>query len=64
MTLEDQIVRFIKLFAPWQPQRREAFRDNLRDLLEAYGHAALAHGNLPDTEHPHNSEKSVIKDTQ
>ncbi len=64
MTLEDQIVRFIQAYAPGHPHRREAFRDNLRDLLEAYGHAALAHGNLPDTEHEHNPEKSVIKDTQ
>jgi hypothetical protein len=52
MSLEDMIVEFI---VSWSPKRSAAdkhrFIHELRTLLEAYGVAALVHGNLPDTEH-------------
>jgi hypothetical protein len=38
----------------WGPQGDlAAFISDLRDLLEAYGQAALIHESLPDTEHEH-----------
>jgi hypothetical protein len=56
VTLEDKILRFIRTFAPAETLQRQAFFYELRMLLEDYGRNAIAHGDLPDTEHGHNSD--------
>jgi hypothetical protein len=51
MDLMAMVEGFVNRWAP-DPKRNE-FIDQLRELLEAYGVAALMHESLPDTEHEH-----------
>jgi hypothetical protein len=51
MNLMEMLETFVNRWAP--DDARNQFIDQLRDLLEAYGVAALMHESLPDTEHEH-----------
>lgn len=56
VNLHAMVARFAER---WGPKENEGgasyhlFADDLRELLEAYGRAALGHESLPDTEHEH-----------
>jgi hypothetical protein len=52
MDLQAIVEDFVDRWAPANARRHE-FICQLRELLEAYGRAALAHESLPDTEHEH-----------
>lgn len=51
--LHAQVATFIKRWSPYQNLTYVQFVDELRELLESYGKAALKHQSLPDTEHEH-----------
>jgi len=53
MKLHQMVEDFADRWGPSRPDRYQAFVSALRELLEAYGKAALAHESLPDTEHEH-----------
>lgn len=53
MKLDQMVEEFADKWGPSRPPRYHAFVFELRELLEAYGKAALAHQSLPDTEHEH-----------
>lgn len=54
--LHAHVEQFVARWEPNHPRHRLAFIDDLRQLLEAYGKAALEHQSLPDTEHAHGED--------
>ena len=53
MNLHERVEVFAGKWGPLDRSRYLEFLSDLRDLLEAYGVAALMHESLPDTEHEH-----------
>jgi hypothetical protein len=53
MNLHQMVVDFADKWGPQRPRTYQQFLLELRELLEAYGKAALGHESLPDTEHEH-----------
>jgi hypothetical protein len=51
--LHEMVEEFAAKWGPFKPRSRSTFLMELRELLEAYGKAALEHESLPDTEHGH-----------
>ena len=51
--LPEMVEDFAAKWGPVKPRSRCTFLMDLRELLEAYGKAALEHESLPDTEHEH-----------
>ena len=51
--LQQMVQVFVEKWGPPTASRYHRFVDDLRELMEAYGKAALAHESLPDTEHQH-----------
>jgi hypothetical protein len=50
--VQDLIENFVDYWGP-EGVRRHQFIEQLREILETYGKAALVHQSLPDTEHGH-----------
>ena len=55
MTLDLRAIisRFCENWGPKDDAAYHRFVDDLRELVEAYGAAALLHQSLPDNEHKH-----------
>jgi len=53
MNLHQKVEDFADKWGPHRAMRYQQFVGELRELLEAYGKAALLHGSLPDSEHDH-----------
>lgn len=53
MNLQEAVEDFADKWGPSRAKRYQTFVGELRELLEAYGKAALGHESLPDTEHEH-----------
>jgi hypothetical protein len=51
--LHQMVEDFADKWGPSRPARYQNFVFELRELLEAYGRAALQHESLPDTDHEH-----------
>lgn len=52
-SLHQMVEEFADKWGPHRRVRYQTFVAELRELLEAYGKAALKHESLPDTEHEH-----------
>ena len=55
MTLQEKIQQFVNTWAPKHVFLRSSFVDELRELMNDYAQAALAHGDIPEVgvEHRH-----------
>jgi hypothetical protein len=53
MRLDQMVEDFADKWGPSRPRTYQQFVFDLRELLEAYGKAALMHQSLPDTDHEH-----------
>lgn len=51
--LQTVIDNFVAIWAPTCWMKRRDFINQLREVCEVYGRAALQHESLPDTEHKH-----------
>jgi hypothetical protein len=56
MDLQKQVEEFADRWGPHTELRYAQFVVELRELMEAYGRAAIEHESLPDTEHEHGAE--------
>lgn len=51
--LHNIVAAFGEKWGPREQPKWGEFISDLRDVLEAYGKAAIIHESLPDTEHEH-----------
>lgn len=60
LDLHALAARFAENWGP-KGETYHEFLDDLRELVEAYGLAALRHGALPDTEHAHSDATLLLQ---
>lgn len=61
LTLHDEVKQFVLRWGPKSDKLCESFVWHLRDLMNSYALAALAHGDLPEKGVPHRKAKRKAK---